>query len=58
MTVLTKTTGRLPLNTGDWDANYVNPKTGFKGYGKKFRVFRYGCELESIMENNTYNLQY
>ena len=49
MTVLTKTTGRLPLNTGDWDANYVNPKTGFKGYGKKFRVFRYGCELESIM---------
>ena len=27
MTVLTKTTGRLPLNTGDWDANYINPKT-------------------------------
>lgn len=55
MTVFTKTVGRLPLNKGDWNANYVNPKTGFDGYGKKFRVIRYGCELESKMENNTYN---
>lgn len=55
MTVVTKTIGRLPMNKGDWDANYVNPKTGQNGYGLKFRTIRYGCELESKMENNTYD---
>ena len=55
MTVTTKTIGRLPLNKGDWNPNYVNPKTGLDGYGLKFRAIRYGCEVESKMENNTYD---
>ena len=55
MTVITKAIGRLPINKGNWDANFVNPKTGIAGYGKKFRAIRYGCELESKIENNTYD---
>lgn len=55
MTVITKPIGRLPINKGNWDANFVNPKTGIAGYGKKFRAIRYGCELESKIENNTYD---
>lgn len=55
MTVITKNIGRLPLNKGNWSASYVNPKTSQNGYGKKFRVIRYGCELESKIENNTYD---
>lgn len=54
MTVRTKVIGRLPQNKREWDPNYVNPSTGQQGYGLKFRVFQYGCELESKIENNTY----
>ena len=46
MTVVTKTIGRLPVNLGDYDNT--------KSYGRKNRVFLYGCEFESLMENNTY----
>lgn len=46
MTVIRKPIGRLPLNLGD----YVSTKV----YGKKNRVFMYGCEWESKVENNTY----
>lgn len=55
MTIRTKTIGRLPQNKSEWDPNYVNPGTGQRGYGQKFRVYRYGCELESKIENNTYD---
>lgn len=46
MTVVTKTIGRLPVNLGDYDNT--------KSYGRKNRVFLYGCEFESLMENNTH----
>lgn len=54
MTLVKKPIGRIPQNFGNWDASFINHKTQLAGYGKKFRVFLYGCEFESLMENNTY----
>lgn len=46
MTAIKKTIGRLPQNLGDYDSTKV--------YGKKNRVFLYGCEWQSQIEGNTY----
>lgn len=46
MTVIPKTIGRLPQNLGDYDSTKV--------YGKKNRVFLYGCEWQSLIEGNTF----
>lgn len=46
MTVQTKTIGRLPVNLGAYDST--------RAYGRKNRVLQYGCELESLVDNNTY----
>lgn len=54
MTLVKKSIGRVPQSFGNWSASFINPKTQLAGYGKKFRVFLYGCEFESLMENNTY----
>lgn len=37
--------GKIPQNLGDY-----NPK---ESYGVKERVFQYGCELQSLIDNNT-----
>lgn len=45
MTLIKSVKGRLPMNSGA----YVNGKI----YGKKYRCNLYGCEWESLVENNT-----
>lgn len=51
MTLIKSKKGRLPMNLGDYDQLIAQGKTSF---AKKNRVNRYGCEWESLMENNTY----
>ena len=53
MTLVKKPIGRVPQSFGNWSASFINPKTQLAGYGKKFRANLYGCEFESLMENNT-----
>ena len=45
MTIITKNIGRLPVNLGDYDST--------RAYGRKNRCLQYGCEVESLVENNT-----
>ena len=50
MTLIKSVKGRLPMNLGDYDQLVAQGKTSF---AKKNRVNRYGCEWESLVENNT-----